>query len=361
MTRPDVLIVGGGVIGLTTAWHLAADGVRVAVVEAAAFGRQASWAGAGILPAGGPADAPYERLRALASRLFPPLSRDLLQATGVHNGYHVCGGVELPEAGHAEPPSDEWHADGTPHRLVGRADLDRLWPGLHPRYDRAAELPALAQVRNPWHLRALLAGCQARGVSLWADWPASRLLLVGRRVEGVEGERGRLEAGAVLLAAGAWSEALLAQAGHRPGVRPVRGQMALLDVGRPTERRVLLVGKRYLVPRGDGRILVGSTEEEAGFDARPTAGGVAGLLAFAADVVPSLASAVLERSWAGLRPGSADGMPHLGGVPGYDDLHVATGHFRAGLHLSPATGLVMAQHLTGRPTAVPLEAFGLGR
>src|SRR5262249_47633560 len=126
-------------------------------------------------------------------------------------------------------------------------------------------------------------------------------------------------------------------------------------------RPLLLAGKRYLVPRQDGRLLIGSTEEDAGFDARPTAGGIAGLLEFAASLVPALGSAPLERCWAGLRPGSPDGLPFLGRVPGCDNLFVAAGHFRAGLQLSPATGQILSELLLDRPPSLPLEAFRLDR
>jgi glycine oxidase len=366
MKHPDVLIVGGGVIGLTTAWYLSAEGVRVALVEQGEVGKQASWAGAGIIPPGDPACArtSIDLLRAHSSRLYPHLSRELLEHTGIDNGYLVCGGLELPDPDEPqhELPTEDWHSERIDFECVDRAGLQRLWPGLSPHYQSGAHLPQMAQVRNPRHLRALRSGCEARGVSFLTQWPVSRLLFSGSRVHAVEGERGRLDAGQILLAAGAWSESLLAQVGHRPGIRPIRGEIALLNIGPLSGRLpILLVGKRYIVPRQDGRLLVGSTEDDAGFDARPTAGGIAGLLAFATDLVPSLKDAHLEQSWAGLRPGSADGLPYLGLVPGFDNLHVAAGHFRAGLQLSPATGLVMMQHLLARPTLLSLHPFRLDR
>ncbi len=361
----DVLIIGGGVIGLTTAWYLAGEGVRVTLVEQGEIGRQASWAGAGILPPGDPAHArsPIELLRAISVQLYPELSAQLKEQTGVDNGYVVCGGIELPdpdEPGH-DLPTEEWQAEGLAFERLDRAGLERLEPGLAASFQRGVYLEDMAQVRNPRHVQALLAGCLARGVTVLPDWPVERLVLRERRVLAVEGEHGTLSAGQYLLAAGAWTERLLAQVGQRPGIRPVRGQIALLNTGHPGVRPLLLVGKRYLVPRTDGRLLAGSTEEEAGFDARPTAGGIAGLLAFATAVLPALAEAHLEKSWAGLRPGSVDGLPYLGAVPGHDNLHVAAGHFRAGLQLSPGTGMVMARHLLGQPTPVPLVAFRLDR
>ena len=120
-------------------------------------------------------------------------------------------------------------------------------------------------------------------------------------------------------------------------------------------------GLCYVVPRPDGCILIGSTEEDAGFDKRTTAEAIRGLLGFAASLVPAFAEAHLARSWAGLRPGSPDGMPFLGRVPDVENLFVAAGHFRAGLQLSPITGLVMKELMLGQPTTVPLEAFRLER
>jgi glycine oxidase len=359
--HPDVLVLGGGVIGLTTAYFLAGEGARVALLDQGDFGQQASWAGAGIIPPGNPerAPTPFDHLRAHSSAMYPALSRQLREETGLDNGYVVCGGLELLDG--VAVAEDEWRSEGIVFRELDRESLHRLEPGLAPGLSRAYHLPDMAQVRNPRHVKALLAGCRARGVDLRPNCAGRSLVLRGSRLEGVETDQGRLTAGRYLLATGAWTDPLLAQAGWRPGIRPVRGQIALLHTGTPGVRPVLLHGKRYLVPRTDGRVLVGATEEEAGFDARPTAGGIAGLLAFAASLVPALAEAPLERCWAGLRPGSPDGMPFLGEVPGWANLYVAAGHFRAGIQLSPATGQVMTELLLGRPTTIPLDAFRLDR
>jgi glycine oxidase len=361
----DILIIGGGVIGLTTAWYLAGEGVRVTLVEQGAVGRQASWAGAGIIPPGDPAHAvtAIDLLRALSSRLYPELSAALREQTGLDNGYVVCGGIELPDpdAPGSVLPTEEWFSRGISFERVDRAGLERLEPSLAAHVTAGIWLPGMAQVRNPRHLQALHLGCIDRAVRILQGWPAQRLVVEDGHVLAVSGDQGRLSADQYLLASGAWTDRLLEQVGHRPGVRPVRGQIALLNTGRPGMRPLLLMGKRYLVPRLDGRLLVGATEEEAGFDARPTAGGIVGLLEFATRLVPDLASAWLEQSWAGLRPGSVDGLPYLGRVPGCDNLHVSAGHFRAGLQLSPASGLAMMCHLLGRPTPLPLEAFRLDR
>ena len=170
-------------------------------------------------------------------------------------------------------------------------------------------------------------------------------------------------AGRILIAAGPWSETLIGptlQSG--PGIHPVRGQIVLLNTPTRLLTRVLMFGKQYLVPRADGRVLIGSTEEpEAGFEKGNTAEGVAELLAFATRLVPGLASAELERCWSGLRPGTRDGLPFIGPVPGWDNVFVATGHFRAGVQLSIGTGQVVTELFTGKPTCVSLEAFAVDR
>ena len=149
--------------------------------------------------------------------------------------------------------------------------------------------------------------------------------------------------------------------GWRPGIHPVRGQIALLNSDVPVLRRILLWGLRYVVPRADGRVLIGSTEEHAGFNKQTTAAAIADLLALGCQLAPGLAEARVERSWAGLRPGSPDGLPFLGSVPGFSNVYIAAGHFRAGIQLSPGTGLVMKELLLGQPLTVPLDAFRLDR
>jgi len=195
------------------------------------------------------------------------------------------------------------------------------------------------------------------GVHLRLGCPASGFEIQGQRVIAVWTDRGRAKAGQFLLAAGAWSDALLQPIGWRPCIRPIRGRIALINTGVPLFRRILLWGTRYLVPRPDGRVLVGSTEEDAGFDKRTTTRAIGDLLVLACHLVPGLADAHLQRCWAGLRPGSPDGLPFLGAVPGFENLFVAAGHFRAGIQLSPATGLVMKELFLGQPLTVPLDAF----
>jgi glycine oxidase len=364
----DILIVGGGVIGLTAAYFLAREQVKIEIIDQGDFGKEASWAGAGIIPPADPAHArdPFDQLRAHSSVIFPKLSAELKEETGIDNGYRRCGGLVFhdPEETYFER---EWRSEGVRYEEVmnGRA-LSRLEPALHEMmlssdWPIAFFLPELAQVRNPWHLKALECFCQSRGVRLRPRCPVLGLERQGSRIVGLRTQDEILRAGRYLVTAGAWTSGLLEPLGWRPKIKPIRGQIALLNTGTPIIHRVLLQGKRYLVPRADGRVLAGSTEEDVGFDKNTTAEAIEGLLSFATTLVPALANAAPERSWAGLRPGSPDGLPFIGQFPGLDNLYVSAGHFRAGIQLSPATGLVLKELFLGQRLTVSLDSFRLDR
>jgi glycine oxidase len=368
-THPDVLIIGGGVIGLTAAYYLAREGVHVSVLDKGDLGQESSWAGAGILPGGNPkrARSPLGRLRACSIALFPELSAELRERTSIDNGYLRCGGLELRRSSDAlerqriDNLVREERGEGLHCEVLDAKQLRDLEPALADTLPGAVYFPEMAQVRNPRHLKALILACGKLGVGLHRGCPAYGFIAEGERVAAIQTPEGALPAGQFLIAAGSWSDMLLQRLGWRVEIRPVRGQIALLNVLPPLFNHVLMAGSEYLVPRSDGRILVGSTEEDVGFDKRTTAQAIQGLLSMATALVPGLAMAPFERCWAGLRPGSPDGRPFLGPVPGFTNLFVASGHFRSGIQLSPGTGLVMKELLLGQPLSVPLEAFRLDR
>lgn len=362
--HPDVAVIGGGIIGLTCAYFLAKAGLSVEVFDRSDLGREASWAGAGIIPPGNPerAATPIDRLRAIGSATFHGFSTELRDLTGIDTGYRRCGGIEFLHP-HDADVLDVWEAEGLPFERLSRHDLQGLEPAAGRIPGEPYLLPTCAQVRNPWHLRALIAACERVGVRLHPRSPVLGWVTTGRRVTGLRLDDGAaVVAGRFLLTAGAWSDVLLESLGCRPGVHPVRGQIVLFHRPHPGIQRVLMMGKRYFVPRDDGRVLVGSTEEpEAGFEKWATAAGVTELIGFATAHFPEWRSAEVEKCWAGLRPGSPDGLPLIGPVPEWDNVFVAAGHFRAGVQLSIGTARVVAELFQGKPTSVPLEAFRLDR
>lgn len=358
--HPDVAVVGGGIIGLTCAYFLAKAGLSVEVFDRGDLGREASWAGAGIIPPGNPACAatPIDRLRAIGSMCFPGFSAELRELTGIDNGYLRCGGIEFIEDDPTEI-LDVWEKEKIAFGRLPPYLLRTFEPGVGNVRGEPYLLPDCAQVRNPWHLRALMAACEKVGVELHPHAQIDQIEGIQRPplLHGVRTHH----AGRVLLAAGPWSEQLLPPHAHTD-VHPVRGQIVLLKTPERVITRVLMFGKRYLVPRGDGHVLIGSTEEpEAGFEKANTAEAVADLLALATEAVPALKSAELVKCWSGLRPGTPDGLPFIGPVPGWDNVFVATGHFRAGVQLSIGTAQAVTELFTGKPTCVPLEAFAVDR
>ena len=356
---PDVLIIGGGVIGLTTAYFLARDGVRVTVVDKGDFGQESSWAGAGIIPPVAEYDAcsPLDVLRAKSVTMFPDLSRELRERTEVDNGYLRCGGLEFIGHGGAE---EEWHG-AAELRPLKESEIRRLEPALAPGLGDAFHLPDMAQVRNPRHVRALVAGCEKLEVTLKPNRGVREFIVEHNRIQAINVESETLSADRYLVTSGAWSGDLLASLGIRLAIKPIRGQIALLSTPTPLFHKILLWGSRYLVPRGDGKVLVGSTEEDVGFDKRTTKQAIDDLMALAHRLVPGLREATLERSWAGLRPGSADGLPFLGRVTEFENLYVAAGHYRAGILLSPGTGWVMKQLLIDERPEMDLAPFAIDR
>ncbi len=360
----DCLIIGGGVVGLSLAYVLASEGLRVRLLEAGEPGREASWAGAGILP---PASAksldPLEQLAALSNALHADWAAQLREETGIDNGFRRCGGIYLARdhaaAAELRRQAAAWRQQGlsvveVPSDEIAARQPELLpKPSLHTAYFLADE----CQVRNPRHLQALIAACRRREVSIECNQTVERFSIAGNRVAEVHSRTDRFVAGSVCLAAGCWSALLAAQLGIAPAIKPVRGQIALLATDRPLLSHVVNEGRRYLVPRDDGRVLVGSTEEDVGFNRQPTADGIQGLLEFAASLVPALHRARFERGWAGLRPASADGWPYLGRLPRYENAFIAAGHFRSGLQLSPGTAVTMGRLIRQRDPQLDLSPF----
>jgi glycine oxidase len=362
------LVIGGGAVGLSIAYELAGRGCQVRVIDAGQPGREASWAGAGILPPAGSGDlGPLEQLTALSNRLHVRWSEELREATGVDNGFRRTGAIYLARGAAELRSLDQLARWAGQRQIVAQRltpqSLDELEPSLRlaGALKGAYLVPDECQIRNPRHLKALLAGCVQRGVEITPGAMADDFEIRGDRVRRVRTNLGMFAADQVCVTTGAWSAAVVRKLGIEPAIRPIRGQIVLVNASRPTIDRIINEGPRYLVPRGDGRVLVGSTEEDVGFDRGTTAGAVAELLEFALGLVPRLADAAIERSWAGLRPATQDGLPYLGRVPGLENAFVAAGHFRGGLQLSTGTAVVMSQLMDGRRTEVDLENFRLDR
>ncbi|MEO0532199.1 MAG: FAD-dependent oxidoreductase, partial [Planctomycetota bacterium] len=323
-TTSDVLAIGGGIIGLSIAYEFASRGDSVTLLERSEPGREASWAGAGILP---PASwysdhGALDTLAVAATRHHAGLSQRLLDETGIDDEYIACGAIYQETTDNENYLTEafaRWRQLGV---VVERTDDD--W-----------HVTAEAQVRNPRRLCALLKACEHLGVRIETGSPVERIRKDAHgRITSVESSGRSYSAAAYCFAAGAWTPALVEAAGSLGHGRPIRGQMLLLQ---PTTNRLTRIVHRYpyyAVPRRDGRVLVGATVEDAGFEKATTEEAKRELLAAAVAIDPSLASARLERHWSGLRPASGDALPLIGPMPGVGNAWLATGHHRCGLQLA---------------------------
>ena len=369
-TPPAVAIIGGGVIGLSLGWRLAEAGCPVTLVERQPeTGRGASWAAAGMLAAGIEAEPTEEALFALArwsQSLWPGFAAELEAASGLPVGYDATGTLVCAftrdQAEKLRHGIAFQRGLGGVFEWLGAAAAREREPGLAPNLVAAAFSPNDHQVDNRLLATALTEAFRRAGGRLVTGVEAAVDIEGGRATGIVAGDR-RYPADFVVVAAGAWSRSVpgLPEA-DRPPTRPIKGQMLALRMpaGAPLIRHTVWGGQCYLVPRADGRLLVGATVEERGFDATITAGGLLGLLDDAWRTLPGIEELPIHETWAGFRPGSPDDQPMLGPT-GIDGLLVATGHHRNGILLTPATAAAMAELiLTGAPSP-HIRPFGIDR
>ncbi len=356
-----IIIVGGGIMGLSIGLELAPHGLEVLVLERSLPGAEASTAAAGMLAPQFEAAKPGPMLDlALRSRgAWPKWAADLEARSGVKVDYLPCGALQVAftdDEVHALEAKVAWHqATHLRSVLHGPPSLRELEPALTTDALAAAEFPDDHQVDPRKLLRALAVAATKAGVT-FKGGAVRGLVEAGGRVTGVDVDGEALPADLVILAAGAWS-GLVAGADVDPAkVKPVRGQMVELELRAPRFSRLLKSATGYVVPRPDGHVIVGSTMEMVGFDKRVTAEGLSKLLTTALRLVPSLADASVVSHWAGLRPWTSDELPYLGEAakPG---LMLATGHFRNGILLAPITARVVGQLVRGEKPSVELRPF----
>jgi len=367
----DCCIVGGGIIGLSLARELAGRGLKVRMLARGRGAETTSWAAAGIFP---PAPlhggmSPADALTAWSDKLHRLWSRDLAAETGIDNGLIACGGLHLarsvPGLERLRADAARWRGRGTPADLLDREAVMACEPALS-RGDDAGEilggmvLREEMQFRPSRHLDALEASCRKRGVMI-EEADVRSFVVRGKRVERAVTTTGEIGAGTWVLAAGSWTGGLAGALGLPLDTRPIRGQIVLLRLPEPLITRIVNRGLEYLVQRPDGRLLVGSTLEDVGFAPTTTTDTVAHLLGVARSLLGDLPGSVVERSWAGLRPGNVDGSPTIGAIPDLDNAFISAGHFRAGLHQSTGSAVLLADLITGHAPHLDPRPFAPGR
>jgi glycine oxidase len=359
---PDVAIIGAGLIGCGIAYELAKRGATVTVFDRGEPARAASWAGAGMLAPFSEEmpDAAMLALCAASLERYPAFVEELRERSGVDARFQRCGTMHVAQTDDALAAlvtrAQIFRANGGDVRILDRADMLAREPAIGAHARGGVFIANEAQVDNRRLGRALVAACMELGVRFEQSEELA-LEADARRVRGVRSAHGFVSAPAIVNAAGAWAGALDGVPEHaRVAVHPIAGEMLALAVPKEFVRALIWLGHTYLVPRDDGRLLIGATVEDRGFDARVTAAGVHRLLDAALAGLPALGGFSIVETWAGLRPGSADGRPFLG-RGALDGYFIAAGHYRNGILLAPITAAVLAAAVSGEASPLDVRAF----
>ena len=366
----DVIVIGGGVLGAATAWHLALARARVLLLDRGDEGR-ATAAGAGIVsPATyrGDSDVWYRFSRAAYRHLSTLVPR--LETEGIGTGFARCGlllvAVSDDEFGPFEAASRRILSrpgEGSPVRPVDIAEAREMFPPL-AESARALHNPDAARIDGRLLAQALLEAGERRGLERRTA-SADSLILEGSRATGVLTGGDRMSAGSVVIAGGAWSRRFSDQLGLDIPVAPQRGQIIHLDLGGADTSSWPIVSAfrdHYMVPWPDSRVAAGATRETgSGFEPKATAAGIVEVLSEALRVAPGLAGASIRETRVGLRPLSADGLPVMGAVPGWEGLYLNTGHGASGLQLGPFSGRLVADAALGCEPGFDLSSFAVER
>lgn len=355
--RTDFLIIGGGVIGLTSAQVLLQAGYRVTLLERGRVGQEASWAGGGILSPLCPWDysESVTRLTQRGMNMFSEAASQLHTITGINPEYQRSGMLVLPP--YQTELATQWCAQ---HQVV----LHHVNPLLNPSSGgRRALLPSpsgggieggglllpeVAQVRNPRLLQALRKRVEMLGGVILEQHEVQKLEIASERVIALHTTQGKLSADTYIVAAGAWSKTLLGENALNMDIRPIRGQILLFKFDAPPFQQIVLKENLYLIPRCDGHVLVGSTMEDVGFDKSTTMEARDRLLKRVREIFPSWGNRMPVQHWAGFRPGSPDNIPTIGRHPHLTNLYANSGHFRYGVTMSFASAELLRNEIESK-------------
>ena len=369
-SKPRTAIIGGGVIGLSIGWRLAQAGCAVEIFERGEAGKGASWAAAGMLAAGvetEPGELALHGLCRASQEAWPGFAAELEAASGQSVELRQEGtlmvALNRDDTAQLRYTYDFQRAHGIALEWLTGAEARKREPYLHPNLAAAVYCAGDHQVENRKLVRALRLAFIAAGGKLHEHTKVAAIENAAGCVTGVALEDRRVDADIVVLAAGAWSGEIAGLApAAKPPVRPIKGQMLALrmDPAAPLLRHVVWTPRVYLVPREDGRLIVGATTEERGFNGDLTAGGVYSLLEGAWRALPSVEELAIDEMWVGFRPGSRDDAPLLG--PGeIEGLVYATGHHRNGILLTPVTADSIARYILDGEVAEAIRPFAMSR
>jgi glycine oxidase len=364
----EVLILGGGIIGLSIARELRRKGIKkITVLERGKIGHESSFAAAGMLAPNAETEKIDEffELCDRSNRLYPQFAAELFAETDVD--------IELDQSGTlylAFSDADveeirrrfEWQKNAALSvEHLSAAETRRIEPFVSPDVRESLFFPNDWQVENRKLLHALEKYAELNEIEIVENLEVTRLLSENDKIIGAETARGAFYGEKVVVATGAWTSLIKSETAAMPQVKPVRGQMISFHTAKRLFQKVIYSPRGYIVPRRDGRILVGATVEDAGFDKSVTEAGVEFLRDVALEISPSLANLEIYEKWAGLRPFAADGLPILGEFSETENLFIATAHYRNGILLAPLTAEIMAAKIAENRDSEYFDFFSPSR
>lgn len=349
----DFLVVGGGAVGLTSALALLQRGYSVTLLERGIVGKEASWAGGGILSPLCSWDYRecVTRLSQRGMGMFEAAAAELHVETGVDTEYQRSGMLVLPD--YPESAAADWC--NRHHVTQQSVDLQNYFQWMS---GSALLLPDIAQVRNPRLLLALRTRVAQLGGKILEQHEVQRFEIIQQQVVAVHTSQGKISADNYIVTAGTWSKTLLGEHALNLDIRPIRGQMLLLKFDAPPFPHILLKNGLYLIPRRDGHLLIGSTLEDVGFDKTPTDTARDNLLQRALQLFPHWKNQPIVQHWAGLRPGTVDNIPTIGRHPHLTNLYANAGHFRYGVTMSLASAELLVNEIEGNAQPIGVAEYG---
>lgn len=350
--KQDVIIIGGGIIGLATAERLLTRGANVTILERSQAGQESSWAGGGILSPLLPwkYSDHVTQLTSYSATQFPAWISSLQKASGIDPEYVISGMCILPP--YDLEMAKQWcsircieieqSTISNIFPIENNFDFNRTQP-----HDRSLFLPNTAQVRNPRLLRALISRVMQLGGKILENCTVNRLNTNYQQIHSITSSCGEFVADYYIVSAGAWSIEILGAHALQLDIRPIKGQMLLFKFDAPPIHNILVQNDLYIIPRRDGHVLIGSTLEDVGFDKQTTISAFNQLLRHAGNILPSLKKMPIKQHWSGLRPASPKNIPTIGWHPTIRNLLINSGHYRYGVTMAPASAEILVNEMTG--------------
>ncbi len=357
----DIIIIGAGIIGCAIAYDLAKRDANTLVIDKATrVGTEASWAGAGILTSHASTHEPFPTLCRASLALYPALADELKTATQIDIEFIQSGTLSVifnpDEAAGLIGLAERRVKRGFSAEVLTAEEALHLEPALSPAIRGAVLFPEDAQVRNPKLVTAFAKGAAQLGTQFKLGNPITGFIRENGRIVATVVNGERLYADTFVIAAGCWAGTLAAMLGCPISIAPAKGQIVLVEAMPPLFHRTIDGLGVYLVPRADGKLLIGATVEMAGYDKSPTVDGVKQMIDAGIGIAPSLAQSTFVQTWTGLRPYAKNG-PVLGYLPGHENVVLASGHFKNGILLAPITGKLIAELLMDGETSLSLDPF----